>query len=128
MTSAYGFARRKNRDCSTDSICLKCYQTIASAADANQLVAEEQIHICNPFGEFNFERDAARLPYAGSLALRQEEPLGSRQAAHRSWPRTVVAEKHHLFLLAPIAAGTLHKAPSSNSMAVAGGIGPLKND
>ena len=86
MTSAFGFARRKNHDCSIDSICVKCYQTIASAENANKLAAEEQIHICNPFGEFNFQQAAASLPYSGSVALRKEKSLGARLAAHRSCP------------------------------------------
>jgi hypothetical protein len=128
MTSAFGFARRKNHDCSIDSICVKCYQTIASAEDANKLAAEEEIHICNPFGEFNFQQAAASLPYSGSVALRKEKSLGARLVAHRSCPASASADERHLFLLPPIAAGSLHEAPSSNSMAVAGGIEPLQND
>jgi hypothetical protein len=52
MTSFISFARRTNRDFSVDSICTKCYQTIASAQTANELVAAEEKHVCDPNGEF----------------------------------------------------------------------------
>jgi hypothetical protein len=53
MTNLVSFARRQNRNASVDSICTQCYQTIASANDANQLSSLEQSHVCNLNGEFN---------------------------------------------------------------------------
>jgi hypothetical protein len=53
MTTFVSFARRKNRDSSIDSICTKCYQTIASASSERELLIAEEIHSCDPNGEFN---------------------------------------------------------------------------
>jgi hypothetical protein len=48
MTSFVSFARRENRDTSVDSICTKCYQTIASSLMLDDLSVAEESHICNP--------------------------------------------------------------------------------
>jgi hypothetical protein len=40
------FARRQ-RQKGTDSICLKCFTTIASSGDAGELEAQEATHNCN---------------------------------------------------------------------------------
>jgi hypothetical protein len=53
MTSFISFARRQNRDSSVDSICTKCYQTIASAENVKDLVDVEEAHQCDPNGEHN---------------------------------------------------------------------------
>jgi hypothetical protein len=52
MTSFVSFARRQNHDSSIDSICTKCYQTIASADTVSLLAIAEQSHLCDPNGEF----------------------------------------------------------------------------
>jgi hypothetical protein len=52
MTTIPPFARRRNKDSSIDSICTKCFQTIASLACEDDLAAHEQKHICDPLGEF----------------------------------------------------------------------------
>ena len=52
MTTRPPFARRLNRDASIDSICTKCYQTIASVAYEDDLAAHEHKHFCEPLGEF----------------------------------------------------------------------------
>jgi hypothetical protein len=57
MTSFVSFARRQNHDSSIDSICTRCYQTIASADSANGLTNAEEGHRCNPNGEFNLQRE-----------------------------------------------------------------------
>jgi hypothetical protein len=57
MTSFVSFARRQNHDSSIDSICTKCYQTIASADNPNGLTNAEESHRCNPNGEFNHQRE-----------------------------------------------------------------------
>ena len=56
MTTFTSFARRRNWDSSIDSICKKCFQTIASVAIASvacedQLAAREQAHVCAPIGQ-----------------------------------------------------------------------------
>jgi len=53
MTNLVSFARRHNRDASVDSICTRCYQTIASADNVSELASPEQSHVCNLNGEFN---------------------------------------------------------------------------
>jgi hypothetical protein len=42
------FARRTNADGSIDSICRKCYITVASATRESDLVCFEREHICDP--------------------------------------------------------------------------------
>jgi hypothetical protein len=41
------FAHRKNRDGSVDSICLYCFQTIASANIEEDLTVPESQHACH---------------------------------------------------------------------------------
>jgi hypothetical protein len=53
MTSFISFARRWNHDQSIDSICTRCYQTIGSADNENDLTGCEETHLCDPNGEFN---------------------------------------------------------------------------
>jgi hypothetical protein len=55
MTPLVSFARRQNHDSSIDSICTKCYQTIASKSSAHDLDPMEQSHMCDPNGEFNYQ-------------------------------------------------------------------------
>jgi hypothetical protein len=57
MTSVISFARRRNQDLTVDSICTKCYQTIASEEDETKLASAEQGHTCNPNGEFNLRHE-----------------------------------------------------------------------
>ena len=57
MTSFISFARRQNHDSSIDSICTKCYQTIASADNVKDLADVEQAHQCDPNGEHNLYYD-----------------------------------------------------------------------
>ena len=59
MTISIPFARRPNHDASIDSICTRCYQTIASAYSPGDLEIHERTHRCDPNGEFN-------LHYGGS--------------------------------------------------------------
>jgi hypothetical protein len=51
MTSYISFARRRNRDSSIDSICTKCYQTIANGQDDSSLTNAEEGHSCDPNAE-----------------------------------------------------------------------------
>jgi hypothetical protein len=41
------FVRRHNQDSTVDSICTKCYQTVATERDEDHLSSAEQGHICN---------------------------------------------------------------------------------
>jgi hypothetical protein len=52
MTTLATFARRRNQNSSIDSICTKCFLTIASACAEEELVVHEEKHVCDPFGEF----------------------------------------------------------------------------
>jgi len=47
MNTLGPFARRRNRDRSVDSICTKCYRTVASADRENELIPHEQSHECD---------------------------------------------------------------------------------
>jgi hypothetical protein len=60
MTNSNSFAQRQNYDSSIDSICTKCYQTIATANSAAGLENAEQTHHCDPYGESSFK--AEELP------------------------------------------------------------------
>jgi hypothetical protein len=52
MTTVPQFARRRNRDSSIDSICTKCFLTIASVTTSEEdLAAYEKKHICEDYGE-----------------------------------------------------------------------------
>jgi len=42
------YGHRKNEDGTFDSICLYCFQTIASAADELKLTESEKGHLCEP--------------------------------------------------------------------------------
>jgi hypothetical protein len=53
MTTFPPFARRRNKNSSMDSICTKCFLTIASAGSEEELVPHEEKHICDPYGEFS---------------------------------------------------------------------------
>ena len=54
MTSVISFARRRNQDSTVDSICTRCYQTIASGNSEANLAAAEEVHSCDPNGEYNW--------------------------------------------------------------------------
>jgi hypothetical protein len=53
MTSFISFARRRNHDSTIDSICTRCYQTVASADTGSELETVEETHLCDPNGEFS---------------------------------------------------------------------------
>jgi hypothetical protein len=60
MTTFVSFARRQNHDSSIDSICTKCYQTIASSDNADELAAREENHQCDP----NMESDRRQMVFS----------------------------------------------------------------
>jgi hypothetical protein len=53
MESSTSFARRLNHDATFDSICTRCYQTIASADSESLLLFFEQAHECDHNGRHN---------------------------------------------------------------------------
>jgi hypothetical protein len=53
MTIFPTFARRRNQNSSIDSICTKFFLTIASASGEEELVAHEEKHVCDLYGEFS---------------------------------------------------------------------------
>jgi hypothetical protein len=54
MTTFPQFVRRRNRDSSIDSICTKCFLTIASVTtNEDDLAAHEEKHICDPYEGFS---------------------------------------------------------------------------
>jgi len=60
MTSYISFARRQNRDSSIDSICTKCYQTIANGESVKDLKIHEEAHLCDP----NAEADRKQMVFS----------------------------------------------------------------
>jgi hypothetical protein len=61
MTTFPAFTRRRNPNSSIDSICTKCFLTIASAGGEEELVAHEQNHACDPsveFGSIRFDSES----------------------------------------------------------------------
>jgi hypothetical protein len=52
MATLISFARRHNIDYSIDSICVLCYQTIASSKIECELAPLEENHRCDANGEF----------------------------------------------------------------------------
>ena len=46
MKSATGYTHHKNRDGRIDSICLRCFQTVASGRREEYLNEREDVHTC----------------------------------------------------------------------------------
>jgi hypothetical protein len=51
MNAIIGFVRRENPDSTIDSICTKCFQTIAVARCERDLIRAENDHTCEPLYE-----------------------------------------------------------------------------
>jgi len=72
MTTYSRFARRRKKDSSIDSICTKCFLTIASAFSEEGIVTYEEKHVCDPIGEFsNFYFDSDTR----TSGVRHPEPI-----------------------------------------------------
>ncbi len=56
MDTRIPFAHRTNPDASVDSICLTCFQTIASEDSEDKLIAHEESHSCDPYWVFSRAR------------------------------------------------------------------------
>ena len=66
MTPLMPFARRLNPDKSIDSICTKCFQTIASEDSESELIAHEIRHSC----DLNWTLTRAHLDSRRSISAR----------------------------------------------------------
>ena len=53
MTTFISFARRRKEDCTIDSVCTRCYQTIATDRNESKLVEAEEAHFCEPTWQTN---------------------------------------------------------------------------
>jgi hypothetical protein len=42
------FPHRQNPDGSFDSICLRCFATVATAMDVGKLRSYDKLHVCDP--------------------------------------------------------------------------------
>jgi hypothetical protein len=62
MTKFISFARRHNQDSTVDSICSRCYQTIASGDSEATLATIEEGHSCDPNCEYNGYINKANSP------------------------------------------------------------------
>ena len=47
-----GFIRWINPDATAEVICLCCFQIIASTDSRTEMLAEQDLHTCNPLKEF----------------------------------------------------------------------------
>jgi hypothetical protein len=57
------FPHRQNRDGSFDSICLRCFATVATAKDVKELRSYDKNHICDPASIAN-RRESEKLAAA----------------------------------------------------------------
>ena len=64
MSSFITFARRRNHDSSIDSICTKCYQTIASGEDDFTLTSAEENHSCDPNAELDRQESLSHVHHS----------------------------------------------------------------
>jgi hypothetical protein len=49
MTSLISFARKYNADKTFDSVCTRCYQTIACSWNLDHLECAEESHVCDAY-------------------------------------------------------------------------------
>jgi len=64
MPIAAGFARRENLDHTIDSICKRCFRTIATSKDPADLVKAQEEHSCDPLIDPSvFQEEYLRGPF-----------------------------------------------------------------
>src|SRR5277367_3797500 len=90
MTTFISFARRRNSDTTIDSICTRCYQTVARAHTPGDLDAYEQVHRCEQNEGFTGLQTGTR-PSESGLSSKSEggfsgflSRLDSMQSTFRS--------------------------------------------
>jgi hypothetical protein len=54
------FARLQNPDFTVDSICLSCYQTVGTARREADLIAADELHVCDPGDRELFSKHSER--------------------------------------------------------------------
>jgi hypothetical protein len=62
-----GFPHRHNANGTHDSICTKCFVTVATAKNEPELEGHESAHVCNPVDVSRFSRGAS-VPYEARAA------------------------------------------------------------
>jgi hypothetical protein len=61
-----GFSHRHDANGSHDSVCTRCYVTVATAQNESELASHESAHICDEWDLYRFSQ-GARMPLdAGS--------------------------------------------------------------
>jgi hypothetical protein len=68
MTSFISFARRRNQDSTIDSICTKCYQTIASGINDSSLTSAEESHLCDLNAEMDRREEISRQHHGSGIS------------------------------------------------------------
>ena len=64
------FPHRHNRDGSHDSICTKCFLTIASVREESELVQFEIDHVCDPVLFYQFSQgDSSHCSFRNTFFL-----------------------------------------------------------
>jgi hypothetical protein len=83
------FAHRRNRNGSYDSICTKCYATVASAESEEALSSLESAHVCDPFTLALIEQNSflTPIPVSGLAAWSSNAGAdGSRPTRYEKVP------------------------------------------
>jgi hypothetical protein len=82
------FAHRHNSDGSYDSICTKCYATVASAGKEEALSSPESAHVCDPFALYLAEQGSipVSVPMLGLVAWSSTAADESRPTHYQQFP------------------------------------------
>jgi hypothetical protein len=69
------FAHRLIPDGTVDSICPRCFVTVASAANEADLVLKEQLHVCDPFlvAHYEFFKKMPRSETVSEQVIRDQK-------------------------------------------------------
>ena len=86
MTTFISFARRRNPDSTVDSICTRCYQTIASGDSEASLATAEEGHSCDPNCEYNWvHQEGEHAMLSGILAPNEERSHAATVGFSHTW-------------------------------------------
>ncbi len=69
MQSFISFAHRRNYDSTVDSICARCYQTIANGESYVTLSGAEENHLCDPNAEIDRREEIFRYHHSSESLL-----------------------------------------------------------
>jgi hypothetical protein len=56
MTSFISFARKRKQDSTFDSVCTRCYETVATGKNEANVAEAEQAHFCEPAERIDIHR------------------------------------------------------------------------